>query len=401
MGRNTLKIAVVGQGYVGLPLAVAAAGAGHSVLGIDSNGARVGLLNGGVSPVEDISDAAIAALIADGKYSASRDFDDCKSADVIAICVPTPLTADKKPDLSALVSATTSVGANLKKGALVIVESTVEPGTTRDVVLPILVKESGMDSSEFMLAFSPERIDPANQKFTIANTPKLVAGLNDAALEAAASFYSGFVGEVCKCSTLEVAETAKLLENSFRLINISFINEIADICEVMGVDVNEVIKAAATKPYGFMPFFPSAGVGGHCIPIDPLYLSHKAKSVGAPSSFIDLAQKINDERPAHFVAKAASILGGLSGKKVLVVGVAYKANVADVRESAAEPLIEGLRKAGAVVSWHDPLVGKWRGESSVELSDGFDLALLVNVHDGMKLGALGSVPVINTKGAAL
>ena len=396
-----MKIAVVGQGYVGLPLAVAAAGAGHSVLGIDSNGARVGLLNGGVSPVEDISDAAIASLISEGKYSASRDFDDCKSADVIAICVPTPLTADKQPDLSALISATTSVGANLKKGALVIVESTVEPGTTRDVVLPILVKESGMDSSEFMLAFSPERIDPANKKFTIANTPKLVAGLNDSALEAAASFYSGFVGEVCKCSTLEVAETAKLLENSFRLINISFINEIADMCEVLGVDVNEVIKAAATKPYGFMPFFPSAGVGGHCIPIDPLYLSHKAKSVGAPSSFIDLAQKINDERPAHFVAKAASLLGGLSGKKVLVVGVAYKANVADVRESAAEPLIEGLRKAGAVVSWHDPLVGKWRGESSVELSDGFDLALLVNVHDGMKLGALGSVPVINTKGAAL
>ena len=396
-----MKIAVVGQGYVGLPLAVAAAGAGHNVLGIDSNGARVGLLNGGVSPVEDISDAAIASLISEGKYSASRDFDDCKSADVIAICVPTPLTADKKPDLSALVSATTSVGANLKKGALVIVESTVEPGTTRDVVLPILVKESGMDSSEFMLAFSPERIDPANQKFTIANTPKLVAGLNDAALEAAASFYSGFVGEVCKCSTLEVAETAKLLENSFRLINISFINEIADICEVLGVDVNEVIKAAATKPYGFMPFFPSAGVGGHCIPIDPLYLSHKAKSVGAPSSFIDLAQKINDERPAHFVSKASSLLGGLAGKKVLVVGVAYKANVADVRESAAEPLIEGLRKAGAVVSWHDPLVGKWRGESSVELSDGFDLALLVNVHDGMKLGALGSVPVISTKGAAL
>ena len=396
-----MKIAVVGQGYVGLPLAVAAAGAGHSVLGIDSNGARVGLLNGGVSPVEDISDAAIASLISEGKYSASRDFDDCKSADVIAICVPTPLTADKQPDLSALISATTSVGANLKKGALVIVESTVEPGTTRDVVLPILVKESGMDSSEFMLAFSPERIDPANKKFTIANTPKLVAGLNDAALEAAASFYSGFVGEVCKCSTLEVAETAKLLENSFRLINISFINEIADMCEVLGVDVNEVIKAAATKPYGFMTFFPSAGVGGHCIPIDPLYLSHKAKSVGAPSSFIDLAQKINDERPAHFVSKASSLLGGLSGKKVLVVGVAYKANVADVRESAAEPLIEGLRKAGAVVSWHDPLVGKWRGESSVELSDGFDLALLVNVHDGMKLGALGSVPVISTKGAAL
>lgn len=396
-----MNIAVIGQGYVGLPLAVAAAGAGHSVVGIDSNSERIDLLNNGKSPVEDIADGDIAALIKAGKYLASADFVASADADVVAICVPTPLTADKKPDLSALISATTSVGQNLKKGALVIVESTVEPGTTRDVVLPILVKESGMSSSEFLLAFSPERIDPANKKFTIANTPKLVAGLNDAALEAAASFYSGFVGEVCKCSTLEVAETAKLLENSFRLINISFINEIADICEVMGVDVNEVIKAAATKPYGFMPFFPSAGVGGHCIPIDPLYLSHKAKSVGAPSSFIDLAQKINDERPAHFVSKASSLLGGLSGKKVLVVGVAYKANVADVRESAAEPLIEGLRKAGAVVSWHDPLVGKWRGESSVELSDGFDLALLVNVHDGMKLGALGSVPVINTKGAAL
>lgn len=371
------------------------------MVGIDSNSERIDLLNNGKSPVEDIADGDIAALIKAGKYLASADFVASADADVIAVCVPTPLTADKKPDLSALISATTSVGQNLKKGALVIVESTVEPGTTRDVVLPILVKESGMSSSEFLLAFSPERIDPANKKFTIANTPKLVAGLNEAALDAAVNFYSGFVGEVCKCSTLEVAETAKLLENSFRLINISFINEIADICEVMGVDVNEVIKAAATKPYGFMPFFPSAGVGGHCIPIDPLYLSHKAKSVGAPSSFIDLAQKINDERPAHFVAKAASLLGGLSGKKVLVVGVAYKANVADVRESAAEPLIDGLKKAGAIVAWHDPLVGRWKGESSVELSADFDLALLVNVHDGMKLGALGNVPVINTKGAVL
>ena len=401
MGLNTLKIAVIGQGYVGLPLAVAAAGAGHDVVGIDSNVSRVDLLNSGKSPVEDIADGDIGGLLKAGKYSASNDFVSGSDADVIAICVPTPLTVDKKPDLSALISATTSVGKNLKKGALVIVESTVEPGTTRDVVLPILVKESGLNESEFLLAFSPERIDPANKKFTIANTSKLVAGLTPAALEAAASFYSGFVGEVCKCSTLEVAETAKLLENSFRLINISFINEIADMCEVMGVDVNEVIKAAATKPYGFMPFFPSAGVGGPCIPIDPLYLSHKAKSVGAPSSFIDLAQKINDERPGHFVAKASALLGGLSGKKVLVLGVAYKANVADVRESAAEPLIEGLRAAGAVVSWHDPLVGSWKGESSVELSSEFDLALLVNVHDGMKLGALGNVPVINTKGAVL
>jgi len=396
-----LKFAVIGQGYVGLPLAVAAAGAGHAVVGVDNNSPRVRMLNSGISPVEDISDDAIRGLIDGGKYSASTEFEDCKGADVIAVCVPTPLTADKKPDLSALVSACTEVGKNLSAGALVIIESTVEPGTTRDVVLPILVKESGLDAGQFDLAFSPERIDPANKKFTIANTPKLCAGLTDAAADRAVEFYSGFVTDVTRCSTLEVAETAKLLENSFRLINISFINEIADMCEVMGVDVNEVIRAAATKPYGFMPFFPSAGVGGHCIPIDPLYLSHKAKSVGAPSSFIDLAQKINDERPGHFVAQADKLLGGLKGKKVLVVGVAYKSNVSDTRESAAEPLIDGLKAAGAVVSWHDPLVPRWRSEVSVELSADFDLALLVNVHDGMNLSALGSVPIINTKGAVL
>jgi len=188
------------------------------------------------------------------------------------------------------------------------------------------------------------------------------------------------------------------LENSFRLINISFINEIAQMCDVLGVDVNEVISAASTKPYGFMPFFPSAGIGGHCIPIDPIYLSHKAKSVGAPSSFIDLAQKINDERPGYFVAQASLLLGGLGGKKVLVVGVAYKPNVTDVRESAAEALVDVLRAAGAVVSWHDDLVGEWRGEKSVALTASFDLAILVNVHDGTDLSALGSVPVINTKG---
>ena len=386
---------------MGLPLAVAAAGAGHVVVGVDTNSPRVRMLNSGISPVEDISDADIRGLIDAGKYSASVDFEDCKGADVITVCVPTPLTTDKKPDLSALISACESVGQNLSAGALVIIESTVEPGTTRDVVLPILVKESGLGADQFDLAFSPERIDPANKKFTIANTPKLVAGLTEAACDRAVEFYSGFVSDVTRCSTLEVAETAKLLENSFRLINISFINEIADMCEVMGVDVNEVIRAAATKPYGFMPFFPSAGVGGHCIPIDPLYLSHKAKSVGAPSSIIDLAHKINDERPAHFVAQASKLLGGLTGKKVLVVGVAYKSNVSDTRESPAEPLIDGLKAAGAVVSWHDPLVPRWRSEVSVDLSADFDLALLVNVHDGMNLNALGSVPVINTKGAVL
>jgi len=393
-----LKIVVVGQGYVGLPLAVAAARARNVVIGLDNNPKRVSLLSNGFSPVEDISDSDVSSLISDGTYSASTDFGVCAGADVIAICVPTPLSADKKPDLSSLNASVESVAKHLSPGSLVVIESTVESGTTRDLVFPLLVSGSGLKESDIDLAFSPERIDPANKKYTIANTPKLVAGLTDKAADRAVEFYSAFVNEVTRCSTLEVAETAKLLENSFRLINISFINEIAQMCDVMGVDVNEVISAASTKPYGFMPFFPSAGIGGHCIPIDPIYLSHKAKSVGAPSSFIDLAQKINDERPGYFVSKASALLGGLGGKKVLVVGVAYKPNVSDVRESPAEALVDGLRAAGAVVSWHDDLVGEWRGESSVSLSPAFDLAILVNVHDETDLSALGSVPVINTKG---
>lgn len=393
-----MKIVVVGQGYVGLPLAVAAARAANTVVGLDNNAKRVSQLSEGRSPVEDIADADVAALLAAGTYSATLDFSVAADAAIIAICVPTPLGADKKPDLSALKSSVESIAKHITAGTLVIIESTVEPGTTRDFVLPLLLAGSGLKESDIDLAFSPERIDPANKKYTIANTPKLVAGLTDRAADRAVAFYSGFVNEVTRCSTLEIAETAKLLENSFRLINISFINEIAQMCDVMGVDVNEVISAASTKPYGFMPFFPSAGVGGHCIPIDPIYLSHKAKSVGAPSAFIDLAQKINDDRPGYFVSKASSLLGGLSGKKVLVVGVAYKPNVSDVRESAALALVDGLRAAGSTVAWHDDLVGEWRGEKSVPLTSSFDLAILVNLHDGTDLSALGSVPIINTKG---
>ena len=392
----TLTIAVIGQGYVGLPLAVASAKAGSTVIGIEVNAARVEQLNAGKSPVEDISDNSISDLVKAGKYSATTDFAAVSDSSIVAICVPTPLDGSSKPDLTALIAATTSVGQNLKAGTLVIIESTVEPGTTRNVVLPILVKESGLSQSEIDLAFSPERIDPSNKKWTIANTPKIVAGLTPKALDRAVNFYSGFVSEVTRCSSLEIAETAKLLENSFRLINISFINEIAQMCDVMGLNVNEVIDAASTKPYGFMPFYPSAGIGGHCIPIDPVYLAHAAKQAGAPASMIDLAQKINDDRPTYFVEKASKLLGGLSGKKILVVGIAYKPNVADMRESAALPLISGLRGAGAVVSWHDHLVGAWSDEVSAALSDSFDLVLVVNKHDGVDLSAVGATPVIYT-----
>ena len=250
---------------------------------------------------------------------------------------------------------------------------------------------------ELDIAFSPERIDPLNQKWDVKNTPKLVAGLTDKARDRAVEFYSKFIDTVIPCSSLEVAETAKLLENSFRLINISFINELAIFCNKIGIDVQEVIKAASTKPYGFMPFYPSVGIGGHCIPVDPVYLSHKAKEVGAPTSFIDLATKVNHEMPKYFVKRASQMLGKVKNKKVLVLGVSYKPNISDVRETPVEALIDGLRKKGAKVKWHDDIVKKWRGEKSAEITDKYDLAIIATPHDYFDLKKLGKTKILNTR----
>jgi UDP-N-acetyl-D-glucosamine dehydrogenase len=282
---------------------------------------------------------------------------------------------------------------------LVIIESTIQPGTTRNIVIPILEKESGLSRSQFLVAYSPERIDPANKKWKISNTPKLVAGLTDEAAQKAKSFYSKFIEQVEICDSLEVAETAKLLENSFRLINISFINELAIFCQKIGIDINDVVNAAATKPYGFMPFYPSVGVGGHCIPVDPIYLASAAKEAGAPTRFIELADQINLEMPNYFVGRAHEILGGLKGKKVLVIGVAYKPNVADVRETPVTALITGLEKLGASVSWHDDLVKIWNNQSSVPVTDQYDLAIIATPHDYIQLSKLGNTPVLNTRGS--
>ena len=381
------KVAVIGQGYVGLPLALAAAEAGYEVVGIDTDATRVAGLNSGKSPIGDIADAYLAAQ---SSYRASGDFADAAGADVVILCLPTPLDADRNPDNSLLLAGASAVASYVSGSALVINESTVSPGYTRDVLGPIF---SGRD-----LAYSPERIDPANKKWNVKNTPKLVAGLSESASERAVSFYSKFVSSVSSYSSVEVVETAKLLENSFRLVNISFINEIAEFCAAMKIDVREVIAAASTKPYGFMPFYPSAGVGGHCIPVDPTYLAAKAREIGASTRFIDLANEVNLSRPSYFVGVAAGILGSLSGKKIVVVGVAYKPDVADVRETPAESLISLLRSAGADVVWHDHVVGQWRGEASAALSAGYDLAVLVNPHTGTDLDALGSIPIIDTRG---
>ena len=389
-----MQIAIVGQGYVGLPLAIAAAVAGHNVVGIDTNPNQIALLTKGISPIGDISDADVSTAISTKHYQATDSFQSITTAEIVIVCVPTPLDDSYNPDLSFLESALKSITPHLAPNSLVIIESTVAPGTTRTFVADLL-NTAGI---AFDLAYSPERIDPANTTWNVTNTPKLVAGLTEAATQRASAFYQTFVETVTAVSSLEVIETANLLENSFRLVNISFINEVAQFCAALKIDVREVIDAAATKPYGFMPFYPGAGVGGHCIPVDPKYLSSKAEEIGVPSRFIDLAHEINLSLPSYFAGVATGILGTLKEKKILIVGVAYKPDVADSRETPADGIITVLRTAGAHVSWHDDLVQEWKNQTSTPLDDSFDLAILINPHSHCDLTLLGQTPVLNTRG---
>ena len=389
-----MRVSIIGQGYVGLPLAMAVAQAGHEVVGIDLDQSLIEKLKVGKSPIVDVTDDQITSAIKTGRYSLANNFGAVETSDVVVICVSTPLDSVNKPDFSFLIRALNSIVDHLQANALIINESTISPGTTRGLIKETLDK-AGIP---YELAYSPERIDPANKKWTVINTPKLVAGLTPTATERAVAFYKTFVESVTTGSSPEVIETAKLLENSFRLVNISFINEIAQFCAAMNIDVREVVDAAATKPYGFMPFYPGAGVGGHCIPVDPSYLVSKAQEIGAPTRFIDLANELNRSLASYFTGVASGILGGLTGKKILVVGIAYKPEVADVRETPAEGLIQQLRAKGAEVSWHDELVKEWNGEKSVELTPDFDLAILVNPHSNTNISALGSTRILNTRG---
>lgn len=394
-----IKVSVIGQGYVGLPLSLAASKSGYQVIGIDSDKKKVLAIKSGESTVEDVTSTELNQCLKTGSYQITSDFNQVSQSSIVLLCVPTPLTDEGNPDLSMLTSALKSVGKYLSLGTLIILESTVEPGTTRNFVAPLIESQSGLNNSEYFLAFSPERIDPNNKAWGIKNTPKLVAGLNQDAINRATEFYSKFIDTVVKCDSLEVAETAKLLENSFRLINISFINEISKFCRKLGIDVNAVIESASTKPYGFMPFFPSIGAGGHCIPVDPVYLSDKALKIDAPIQMIDLAAQINKGIPNFYAQLAAEILGEMSGKKILIVGVSYKINLTDVRETPVKDLIQILRIKGAEVFWHDDLVREWNGEKSVALSSDFDLAILATPHDYLDLTKLGNVPILNTRGS--
>jgi UDP-N-acetyl-D-glucosamine dehydrogenase len=394
-----MKISVLGQGYVGLPLSLLAASAGHYVFGIDSNHQKIEALKKGNSFIEDIGDKELYKALKSGNFVPSSDFSNIRDSNVVVVCVPTPLNKERKPDLSYLENATSEIGRNLKPGTLVIFESTIEPSTTRNILLPLLIKESGLKASDFDLAFSPERVDPTNKNWGIRNTPKIVSGFTERAANEAQKFYDSFIESTYICSSLEVAETAKLLENSFRLVNISLINEIAIYCNKIGINVSEVVNAAATKPYGFMPFYSSLGAGGHCIPVDPVYLSHAAMREGVSTSLVDLAVEINLKMSDYFVARAIEMTGGLKKKRILVIGVAYKSNISDVRDTPAESLISKLRSEGAEVSWHDDLVRDWNGEKSIDLKPGFDLAIIASPHAYLDLKKLGNTLVLDTRGS--
>jgi UDP-N-acetyl-D-glucosamine dehydrogenase len=372
-----MKVSIIGQGYVGLTISVFA-GEHHEVIGFDKNQGVVDALNTGKSHIEGVESSDLARLIAAGKYKATADAAEIAGSDVIVIAVPTPLTKDRKPDLNFIEAACKTVGENLKTPALIINESTSFPGTVRKLIKPLIEKYSG--GIEHMYAVSPERVDPGRSDWNQKNTPRLYAGLTPAASKAVRDFYSTFCDDLVEVSSPEVAEAAKLFENTFRQVNIALVNEFAQIAHALGISVYETLDAAATKPYGFMKFMPSAGVGGHCIPVDPSYLAHTAAGLGVPATFIERANEVNLEMAKYVVERVkADNSGSLSGKKVQVVGVAYKPNVADVRETPAEPVIEELKKAGAVVSWSDDLVANWMGQASTALG-GADIAVVVTLH---------------------
>jgi UDP-N-acetyl-D-glucosamine dehydrogenase len=372
-----MKVSIIGQGYVGLTISVFA-GEHHRVIGFDKNQGVVDALNAGKSHIEGVASADLARLIATGKYKATTDAAEIAGSDVVVIAVPTPLTKDRKPDLSFIEAACKTVGENLKTPALIINESTSFPGTVRNLIKPLIEKYSG--GVEHLYAVSPERVDPGRSDWNQKNTPRLYAGLTPAASVAVRDFYSTFCDELIEVSSPEVAESAKLFENTFRQVNIALVNEFAQIAHALGISVYETLDAAATKPYGFMKFMPSAGVGGHCIPVDPSYLAHTAAGLGVPATFIERANEVNLEMAKYLVDRVKADNGGsLSGKKVQVVGVAYKPNVADVRETPAEPVIEELKKVGAIVNWSDDLVSNWMGQPSTPLG-GADIALVVTLH---------------------
>ena len=374
-----MKIAIIGQGYVGYALSVAAIKAGHSVIGFDTNLKLV-------SEIKAKSDLS--------NYLPTNNEADIKDQDAYIIAVPTPLDEKNLPDLSFLINATQLIARSASKGALVINESTSYPGTLREIVITEIEKIS---KAKFLYAAAPERIDPANTKWSIKNTPRVIAGIDDQSSQAAYEFYRSICDEVILVTSPEVAESAKLFENTFRQVNIALVNELAQITEKLDISANEVIKAAATKPFGFMKFNPSLGVGGHCIPIDPIYLAQKAESVGASAQFIRQANLVNQQMPLYVLKRLEDLLGGdISGKKICIVGISYKPDVTDIRQSPSIILWQELEKKGALVSFYDEIVKEFEGKTSTALAPNtFDLTVVAVAHSNLEVDkVINSAPII-------
>jgi UDP-N-acetyl-D-glucosamine dehydrogenase len=384
------KVVVIGQGYVGLPLAMAIAEVGHKVIGFDLNEELANRLNLGLSHIEDVSSSTLKGLISESRYKASSNPSDFAGSDIAIIAVPTPLDENRKPDVSYVVSASELLGKNLAKSTLIINESTSYPGTLRDVIVKNVEKNS-QSGVKHLYAISPERVDPGNPNWKIKNTPRLFSGLTPEAGAKTKEFYSTFCDQIIELSSPEAAETAKLFENTFRQVNIALVNEFSLICSRLGINVHEVLNGAATKPYGFMKFSPGIGVGGHCIPVDPSFLSFAANKAGAEAKFIDLANEVNFEMPKKIIEEISrKRKETIVGKKILIVGISYKPNIADIRESPTLRLIEELRSQGNKVSWHDPLV-KTRGtENSTDLNEisDSDFVIVSILHDAVEKSTL-------------
>ncbi|MCM8774814.1 MAG: nucleotide sugar dehydrogenase [Candidatus Omnitrophica bacterium] len=387
------QIAVIGLGYVGLPLAVVFAQKGYRVVGIDTNGQRIDCVNQGKSYIGDVPTAELAAIVRQGRLRATTDTKVLRDVDVVIVCVPTPLNRVKDPDISFIVEATNSIHGTLHAGELIILESTTYPGTTDEVILPALEKSGLKVGEDFYLCFSPERIDPGNRDFKTQNIPKVVGGITPACSRLAGLLYRQITPSVVRVSSSRTAEMTKLLENTFRIVNIGLMNELAQAAGSLNVDIWEAIDAAKTKPFGYMPFYPGPGIGGHCIGVDPIYLSWKARMHGSSLHFIELARRVNAEMPRYVVNRSVHVLNRYSGKaisrsKVLVLGITYKRDVEDTRESPALEILSELKALGAEISYHDPMVPEIRHEGihliSQPLTAAFlkkqDLVILVTDH---------------------
>jgi UDP-N-acetyl-D-glucosamine dehydrogenase len=407
------RVGVIGLGYVGLPLAVEFARAGFTVVGFDVDSSKTDQINDGISYIPDVRQADLAAQVKAGRLRATTNMAELGDVDVIDICVPTPLRKTKDPDLSYVVRSVEAVAATLRKGQLIILESTTYPGTTDEVVQPMLEANGLKAGADFFLAFSPERVDPGNERFTTRNIPKIVGGSDAASTKVAAALYGATVETVVPVSSTKVAEMVKLLENTFRAVNIGLVNEVAQMCHAMDIDVWEVIEAAKTKPFGFMPFYPGPGLGGHCIPIDPFYLSWKARQSGFECRFIELAGHVNGSMPEFVLARVVDALNEsrkpVNGSRVHVYGVAYKRDVGDVRESPALDIIALLDRRGAVISYSDPYVPHLEegGHSFTAVSEaealrgGVDCVVIVTDHSAFDWNLLvtSGVPIVDTRNA--